>query len=76
MSIFCFDFDIDTVGGKDVNIEMVKAEHAEVYRGKPPKGFDIGPYMKAEAEAKKSGKSKWPLGGKYISPKNWRRMKK
>ena len=32
-------------GGKNVNLEMVKAGLAEVYRGKPAKGFDNGPYF-------------------------------
>ena len=30
--------------GQNVNLEMVKAGLAEVYRGKPAKGFDNGPY--------------------------------
>ena len=64
------------VGGKNVNLEMVKAGLAEVYRGKPPRGFDVGPYRTAETDAKKSGKGMWSLGDKYVSPRDWRRMKK
>lgn len=41
------------VDGKNVNLEMVKTGLSEVYRGKPPRGFDVGPYKKAKKEAKK-----------------------
>jgi len=64
------------VDGKNVNLEMIKAGYAEVYRGKPPRGFDTGLYKKAEAEAKKAGRGMWSQGNKYISPKDWRKMKK
>ena len=60
--------------GKNVNLEMVRAGLAEVYRGKPPRGLDIGPYRQAEAEAVKAGRGIWSLGDKYISPKEWRKM--
>jgi micrococcal nuclease len=62
------------VSGKNVNLEMVKAGLAEVYRGKPAGGLDLGPYWTAEAEAKKTGIGMWSLGDKYISPKEWRRI--
>ena len=61
------------VDGKNVNLEMVKAGLAEVYRGKPAPGFDNGPYEKAEREARSAGKGMWSLGDKYISPKEWRK---
>jgi endonuclease YncB( thermonuclease family) len=61
------------VDGKNVNLEMVKAGLAEVYRGKPAKGFDNGPYQKAEDEARRAGIGMWSLGDKYISPKDWRK---
>jgi endonuclease YncB( thermonuclease family) len=64
------------VGDKNVNLEMVKAGLAEVYRGRPPKGLDLEPYWNAETEAKKAGRGMWSLGDKYISPKEWRRMQK
>jgi len=57
-----------------VNLEMVKAGLAEVYRGRPAKGLDVKPYWNAEAEAKKAGIGMWSLGDKYISPKEWRKM--
>ena len=59
-----------------MNLEMVKAGLAEVYRGKPAGGLDLGPYWNAEAEAKKAGIGMWSLGDKYISPKAWRQMDK
>ncbi len=64
------------VNNKMVNLEMVKAGLAEVYRGKPPRGFDLRPYQLAEAEAVKAGRGMWSLGpGKYISPKDWRQSR-
>jgi micrococcal nuclease len=64
------------VGGENVNLEMVKAGLAEVYRGKPTGRLNLVPYRNAEAEAKKAGRGMWSLGNKYISPKEWRRMQK
>lgn len=61
------------IEGKNINIEMIKQGLAEVYRGKPPKGFNIEPYNTAEDQAKKSLKGMWSLGDKYISPGEWRR---
>jgi endonuclease YncB( thermonuclease family) len=59
--------------GKDINLEMVRAGLAEVYRGRPPRGFDQSPYLKAEKEAREAKMGMWSLGDKYISPKEWRR---
>ena len=64
------------LGGKNVNLEMVKAGLAEVYRGKPAGGLDLEPYWKEEAESKKAGIGMWSLGDKYISPRKWRRVQK
>ena len=47
---------------------------AEVYQGRPPKGFDSAPYLKAEAEARGARRGMWSLGDKYISPREWRKM--
>jgi len=63
------------VDGNNVNLEMVKAGLAEVYRGSPAKGQDVGPYWNAEEDARKSGKGMWVQGNKYVSPREWRRMK-
>jgi len=62
------------VGEKNVNLEMVKAGLAEVYRGRPAKGLDVKSYWCAETEAKKTGIGMWSLGDKYISPKEWRKI--
>ena len=64
------------VDGKNVNLEIIKAGLAEVYRGKPAGGLNLEPYWNAEAEAKKAGIGMWSLGDKYMSPKEWRRMHK
>ena len=47
------------VGDKNMNLEMVKAGLAEVYRGRPAGGLDLGPYWTAEAEAKKASTGMW-----------------
>jgi len=62
------------LGGKNVNLEMVKAGYAEVYRGTPAPGFDTAPYWKAEAEARAAKKGMWAQGEKYVSPRQWRNV--
>ena len=62
------------LGGKNVNLEMVKAGYAEVYRGSPAPGFDSTPYWKAEEEARAAKKGMWAQGEKYLSPREWRRV--
>jgi len=63
-----------SLDGKDINLEMVKAGYAEVYRGDPARGLDIAPYWKAEEQARAADKGMWSLGDKYVSPREWRRM--
>ena len=58
----------------NVNLEMIKAGLAEVYRGRPATGLDMDPYWKAEEKAKKADRGMWVLGDKYISPREWRKM--
>jgi micrococcal nuclease len=58
--------------GTNVNLEMVKAGLAEVYRGSPAKGLDLNAYKKAEKEAREAGRGMWSLGDNYVSPKEWR----
>ena len=62
--------------GKNVNLEMVRAGLAEVYDGRPPRGFDTGPYLQAEKEAREANRGMWVQGDKYISPREWRRMQR
>ena len=59
--------------GKNINLEMVKAGLAEVYRGKPPKDLAMEPYLEAENRAREAKTGMWSLGDKYISPKDWRK---
>lgn len=59
--------------GNNINLEMVKAGLAEVYRGTPAKGQDMEPYWKAEEEARRAGKGMWVPGDKYVSPREWRK---
>lgn len=59
--------------GKNVNLEMVKAGFAEVYRGEHAKGFDPAPYVEAEKKARGEGKGMWVQGDKYMSPMDWRK---
>ena len=61
------------VNGTNVNLEMVKAGLAEVYRGKRPKKFDETPYFRAEKMAKDTRKGMWVQGSVYKSPGQWRR---
>jgi hypothetical protein len=39
-------------------------------------GKDILTGMEAEKEAKKAGLEIWSLGDNYVSPREWRQMKK
>ena len=48
--------------GKNINLEMVRVGVAEVYCGTPPGGLDLGPYWKAEEEARKAKRGMWVLG--------------
>ena len=59
--------------GKNVNLEMIKAGYAEVYRGPPAAGFDSAPYWKAKEGARAVKKGMWAQGEKYVSPQEWRK---
>jgi micrococcal nuclease len=62
------------VNGMNVNLEMVKAGLAEVYRGSPAPGFDNDPYWEAEKEARQANREMWVQGDKYVSPREWMKM--
>jgi endonuclease YncB( thermonuclease family) len=57
-------------------LKWLKAGLAEVYRGRPAKGFNPQPYKIAEQEARRNKRGMWIQGGKYISPKDWRKQQK
>jgi len=67
---------VASVDGLNVNLLMVQEGLAEVYRGRPPLGFDITPYQEAETQAKIRIVGVWALMDQYVSPKDWRKMKK
>ena len=48
--------------GKNVNLEMVKAGLAEVYRGKIRKDFELLPYTATERQARTMQKGIWSTG--------------
>ena len=64
------------IDGENVNLEMLRAGMAEVYRGKSPHGFDLNEYKQTELEARQSRRGIWALGEDYISPREWRQMQK
>lgn len=66
--------EVSLLNGRNVNIEMVQAGLAEVYRGKPASGQDMSLYWKAEEEAKAARRGMWVQGDNYVSPREWRRM--
>jgi endonuclease YncB( thermonuclease family) len=59
-------------GGILVNLELVRLGLAEAWQGKPPRGFDPGPYLQAEAGARSRGLGIWSQGRGYVSPRQWR----
>jgi endonuclease YncB( thermonuclease family) len=62
--------------GSDVNLHMIRIGFAEVYRGKPAKGFDPVPYIAAQREAMERQNGMWVQGMEYVSPRDWRRGQK
>jgi len=62
--------------GRSINIEMLKAGLAEVYRGIPPKKLDLVQYLVVEKEARDAKRGMWGQGQKYVSPSLWRMMHK
>jgi len=64
-----------SLNGRNINLEMVQQGMAEAYIGKPPSGFDIQPYKKAEKEARGVLSGIWSQGDKYIRPSKWRKTR-
>lgn len=63
------------IDNQPANLKMVSEGLAEVYRGKPPRGFDLTPYQSAQEEAMKSKKGIWGMQD-YESPKEFRKRTK
>lgn len=57
---------------RDINHAMLQAGLAEVYRGRTPDGFDKTPYLKTEADARKTHTGMWRQGADYVSPIRWK----
>jgi micrococcal nuclease len=49
------------VKGLNVNLDMIKAGYAEIYRGNPPHPLYLLPYIKAEESARKARRGIWKL---------------
>jgi len=61
------------VNNKNINIEMIKAGLAEVYKGQRPRKLDSQIYLKEESNARRAKKGMWIQGGSYKSPRQWRK---
>lgn len=59
--------------GINVNLALVTAGMAELYRGDPINGLDIDQYKRAQNGAKRAYRGIWSLGPRYQSPKSWRK---
>lgn len=64
------------VDGRDVNLDLLRAGLAEVYRGTSAAGPQMAIYREAEKEARSAGRGMWVLGESYVSPKEWRERQK
>ena len=73
-----FDLMLGTVflDGKNINLEMVRAGLAEVYRREPPKDLNLDPFFKAERQSRAEKKGIWIQGDGYVSPRTWRKRQK
>ena len=63
------------IDNSNVNLAMINSGLAEVYRGKKQKGFNLGPYLKAEAKAKASKMGVWSVSD-YESPRAYRKKRR
>ncbi len=64
------------VEGRDVNLDLLRAGLAEVYRGAPASGPQMASYREAEKQARSAGRGMWALGESYVSPREWRERHK
>jgi endonuclease YncB( thermonuclease family) len=62
------------VGGVNVNLEMVTAGLAEVFRGNLPETLDLAPYRVEQQKARRSLLGIWVLRDQYFSPRDWREI--
>lgn len=62
------------VNGININLEMIHAGLAEVYRGTSARNLDIAIYRDAERKAKGSIQGIWVLRDQYFSPWDWREI--
>ena len=60
----------------NVNIEMMNAGLAEMYKGLPPRNLEINKYREAERKAKEAAIGIWELRDQYFSPWDWREVYK
>ena len=61
------------VAGENLNLSLVRAGLAEVYRGRVPVGFSKAPYLEAQQEARRARRAIWSLGERYVPPVVWKR---
>jgi len=64
------------LGSKNINLEMIKAGYAEVYRGKSPPKLNLEPYRIAESKARSAKTGMWVQGKDYESPWAWCKRKR
>ena len=62
------------VDGVNINLEMIWAGLAEVFRGAPAANLEITIYRDAEMKAKASARGIWVLRDQYFSPWDWREI--
>ena len=62
--------------GRNINLEMVQAGLAEVYRGESPKDLNLDPFFKAQLESREAKKGIWTQGDVYVSPGVWRKKQR
>ncbi len=61
------------VGGRNINLELVRQGFAEVYQGRMQSGLDEKSYLDAQKEARQRHRGIWSLGSSYESPRLWRK---